>query len=48
MRLAYLILLVGLLFAAACSDDDYGRDMDGTNDAGAQTDGFDLAISTTD
>jgi hypothetical protein len=49
MRWSLLLLFVGSLFVAACSDDDYGKDL-GNGDAGASTDGaIDLSsVSTTD
>ena len=47
MRWALLCVLVASLFAAGCSDDDYGQDL-GNGDAGASTDGFDLATSVSD
>jgi hypothetical protein len=55
MRWLVVLLLVGSLFAVACSDDDYGRDL-GNNDAGASTDAGpadlspiqDLSVSVSD
>jgi len=43
MRWLFLLLFVGSLFAVACSDDDYGKDL-GNGDAGASTDGSDSGV----
>lgn len=43
MRWLFVLLFVGSLFAVACSDDDYGKDL-GNGDAGASTDGFDAGV----
>jgi hypothetical protein len=49
MRLVWVLLFVSLFsLGAACSDDDYGKDLGGNHDQGVNTDGFDLAVNTTD